>query len=62
METRQFQILKKELEAVKNLLALQLKQYGTSVTAIGKAMGVTPGRLSQILGESKGESKRKKKK
>ncbi|PKK83313.1 MAG: hypothetical protein CVT49_08920 [candidate division Zixibacteria bacterium HGW-Zixibacteria-1] len=50
---KNFQDLKKELEAIKHLLALQLKNAGVNVTLIGKAMGISQGRVSQILGESK---------
>jgi predicted transcriptional regulator len=53
--------IKKDLEAIKHLLALQLKTNGVNVTVIGKAMNVSQGRVSQILGEGKkGQQKKPK--
>ena len=53
--------IKKDLEAVKYLLALQLKTNGVNVALIAKAMKVSPGRVSQVLGERKrGQQKKSK--
>ena len=62
METAQFEGLKKELEAIKQLIALQLKKSGVDVATIGKAMGVSQGRVSQILGEKRTKARPKRKK
>lgn len=54
---KEVQLARKDLEAVKLLLALQLKTAGVSVISIGKAMGVTGARVSQLLAESKKKGK-----
>lgn len=61
MDTKQFESLKKELDAIKNLIALQLKKSGVDVTSIGNAMGISAGRVSQIFGEKKAKKKSKNK-
>lgn len=48
----------KELQIIRNLLALQLRSAGVSVELIAKAMSVSAGRVSQMIGEPR--KKRKK--
>jgi predicted transcriptional regulator len=38
-----------ELEAIKKLLIVGLQNSGVKGTTIAKALGITPGRLSQII-------------
>ena len=53
--------IKKDLEAIKLLIALQLKTNGVNVALIGRAMNVSQGRVSQVLGDSKKGQQRKSK-
>jgi predicted transcriptional regulator len=53
MNEQQFNELKKDLEAVKKLLALGLIKQGVDTTSIGKALGVSQGRVSQVLGQKR---------
>jgi len=59
MEKNQFELLRKDLEAIKNLLALNAKQLKAKNVDVAKAMGVSPGRASQLI-PTKTYKKRKK--
>lgn len=45
MDAEQFKSSKEDLESIKRLLALQLKNSGASINAIDKAMGISKGEL-----------------
>ncbi len=60
MEEKQFKSLKEDLDAIKKLLALGLKQAGVNVQVIGKAMNVSAGRISQMVPQKKYKKKAKK--
>lgn len=60
MDSKQFDALRKDLEVIRNLLALQLKSSDVPVDSIGKAMGVSAGRVSQIIGESRSKKNKDK--
>jgi hypothetical protein len=49
MEAEQFNKLMQELKSIKNLLILNLQNAGAKGGLIAKALGVSPGRLSQML-------------
>lgn len=51
--------MRKQLEIVTNLLALGLRSNGVSAQSVGKAMGVTGQRVSQLVGEIKTRVKSK---
>jgi len=53
MNEQQFNELKKDLEAVKKLLALGLIRQGVDLTSIGRALSVSQGRVSQMLGQKR---------
>ncbi|MBI4147753.1 hypothetical protein HY490_00510 [Candidatus Woesearchaeota archaeon] len=49
MDDKQFRVLCEELQAIKNLLVLILRQKEVKGSLIAKALGVSEGRLSQLL-------------
>lgn len=59
MNDKQCEVLRKELEAIKRLLALLLKENNVRGNLIAKAMGVTGARLSQILPQKKYKKRKK---
>lgn len=46
-------VLKRELEDIKSLLILLLQKEKIDNTRIADAMGVTPGRISQLINKNK---------
>lgn len=51
MNENQFNMLKKDMDSIKKLLALDLIRKGVDTTSIGKALGVSQGRVSQLLAQ-----------
>jgi hypothetical protein len=49
MDEKQFELLKKDLDAIKKLLALLLRNFEVQRDLIASAMGISPSRLSQII-------------
>lgn len=60
MEKEQFEAIKKDIDALKKLMALGLQQQGVGVEAIGKAMGISKGRVSQLIAQKKYKKRVKK--
>jgi len=60
MEKEQFDAIKKDMDTLKKLLALGLQQQGVSVEAIGKAMSISKGRVSQLIAQKKYKKRVKK--
>ncbi len=50
----------KELQAIKKLLARGLQNQGVGVEAIGKALGVSSGRVSQLMARKRYKKHMKK--
>ena len=59
MNDAEFNELKEELIAIKKLLIVGLQKAGVQGSAIATALGISPGRLSQIAATKK-YAKRKK--
>jgi predicted transcriptional regulator len=53
MEEKHFKEIMAAIESIKLLLALNAKQAGAGVEDIAKAMGVSPGRVSQLIATKK---------
>ncbi|MCX6710514.1 MAG: hypothetical protein NTZ02_00305 [Candidatus Woesearchaeota archaeon] len=53
MEEKQFNELKEELIAIKKLLIVGLQNTGVQGNSIANALGISPGRLSQIAATKK---------
>jgi DNA-directed RNA polymerase specialized sigma subunit len=60
MDEKQFKSIKEDLDAIKKLLALGLKQSNVDVKTIGKAMNISGGRVSQMVPQKKYKKKIKK--
>lgn len=57
MDEKQFNKLMDELKSIKNLLILNLQKTDVKGDLIAKAIGVSPGRLSQIMSTKKYKKK-----
>jgi len=57
-ENKEFEKMRKELESIKLLLALHLKNSDVKGDLIAKAMGISEGRLSQLLPQKNIKNKR----
>jgi len=62
IEKKQFELLRKDFEALKNLLALNAKQLKAQNVDVAKAMGVSPGRASQLIPTKKYKKRKKESK
>ena len=60
MDEKQFKKISNDLDALKKLLALLLRKQDIRGDVIANAMGITEGRLSQMISNNK-KSKRKTK-
>jgi len=53
MDEKELKNISSQLESIKNLLILLLQKNEVKCTSIAKALGISQGRLSQILPQSK---------
>jgi DNA-directed RNA polymerase specialized sigma subunit len=53
MEEKQFKKISEDLDSIKKLLILLLKKYEVKGDSIAMALGISEGRLSQILPQKK---------
>ena len=58
MEEKQFKKLMEELKAIKNLLVLSLQKTEVKGELIANALGISTGRLSQLLATKKYKKKK----
>ncbi len=58
MDEKQFKELKSELEAIKKLIVLSLQKSEIKGSLIAKALGISPGRLSQLMATKKHKKKK----
>jgi len=61
MENKQFNKIIDELRSIKNLLVLDLQKSEVKGEQIAKALGISQGRLSQMLAIKKYKKKNEKK-
>ena len=59
MYMENIEIIRKELEAIKKLLALSLIKQGMDIASVGKAMGISSGRVSQMFAQKSYKKRRK---
>lgn len=58
LDEKQLKLLRSDLDSIKKLLVLLLKNSDIKGNLIAKAMGISEGRLSQILSQKKYKKRR----